>query len=408
MIGKTNTEGGSVDINELTTTPSDVISGKKFYGTGNDEIQTGTLSLSGNAGAGDVLSGKTFYNTNAQSKQSGSLSLSGNAGDGNVLKGKTYYTTDAKTKRTGTMTDWTGNPNHITNRRIANGRFEVAVDSGYHGCNWNGNSYEYMSYGEVAGTLGLSAGNLAQGVTKCGLTGTYKGLGNAGVADVRKGKTFSTGSLSNATGTMPEQGGSTTIPGTANKTIVSANKYVNGNIVVAGDANLIAANIRKGTTIFGVAGTWQGYADPLVYLYKRGTWSNLQTAGLTGTGDSNDPVINTDYIRFSGSNPYVFCRLNQTVDLTNHSYIKLVTNATNAIHPGIEILSISKSSNSTIKTTNPVVINDSASNIYNLSSGSEHTLILNIANFTGMYYIYMGYSSAGSALYINELFLSTY
>lgn len=50
------------------------------------------------------------------------------------------------------------------------------------------------------------------------------------------------------------QGGSTTTPGTANKTIVSANKYVTGDIIVKGDANLIASNIISGKSIFGVSG----------------------------------------------------------------------------------------------------------------------------------------------------------
>lgn len=111
------------------------------------------------------------------------------------------------------------------------------------------------------------------------------GSGNATAADILAGKTASTdagdvigeipirGQLNKAlslnetynlpsgyysggkiTQNIATQGGSTTTPGTANKTIVSANKYVTGDIIVKGDANLIASNIISGKSIFGVSG----------------------------------------------------------------------------------------------------------------------------------------------------------
>lgn len=123
---------------------------------------------------------------------------------------------------------------------------------------------------QIRNAGGLTAAKLAQGQSAFGLTGTYKGLGNAAAADVRSGKTFSTAALSNAAGTMPEQGGSTTTPGTAAKTIVAANRYVTGSIIVAGDANLVPGNIKKNVTIFGVKGTWSGYVPVATDLYLRG------------------------------------------------------------------------------------------------------------------------------------------
>ena len=56
-------------------------------------------------------------------------------------------------------------------------------------------------------------------------------------------------------GTMTEQGGSTITPGTKQKTAVSANQFVTGDIIVAGDPDLVAANIVSGKNIFGVAGS---------------------------------------------------------------------------------------------------------------------------------------------------------
>ena len=56
-------------------------------------------------------------------------------------------------------------------------------------------------------------------------------------------------------GTMTEQGGSTITPGTKQKTAVSGGRYVTGDILVAGDADLVPANIVSGKNIFGVAGS---------------------------------------------------------------------------------------------------------------------------------------------------------
>lgn len=71
-------------------------------------------------------------------------------------------------------------------------------------------------------------------------------------------------------GTMPEQGGKTVTPKSSNQTAVSANRYVTGNIVVAGDSNLKAANIKKGVPIFGITGTFEGYIAGPADLYNKG------------------------------------------------------------------------------------------------------------------------------------------
>ena len=104
---------------------------------------------------------------------------------------------------------------------------------------------------------------------------------NATPSQVLSGYKFvgSAGSLQ--TGTMPTQGGSTITPGTSNKTAVSAGRYVSGNIVVTGDADLVASNIRNGKNIFGVTGN--------VKEYK--LWSgNLTTGSRTRYTDVNTNV----------------------------------------------------------------------------------------------------------------------
>jgi hypothetical protein len=79
-----------------------------------------------------------------------------------------------------------------------------------------------------------------------------KATGNAAVGDVLAGKTFSNDGANGLTGTMPNQGARTITPGTANQSIAAG--YHNGSGYVKGDANLIAGNIPKDKTIFGVTG----------------------------------------------------------------------------------------------------------------------------------------------------------
>lgn len=59
------------------------------------------------------------------------------------------------------------------------------------------------------------------------------------------------------TGSIPSKGAASFRPGTASQTI-AAGQYLSGVQTIEGDANLLAANIRQGVSIFGVAG---GY-DP--------------------------------------------------------------------------------------------------------------------------------------------------
>ena len=53
------------------------------------------------------------------------------------------------------------------------------------------------------------------------------------------------------------QGAQTIYPSTSDQTIASG-KYLTGTQTIKGDANLLAANIKSGVTIFGITGTYDG------------------------------------------------------------------------------------------------------------------------------------------------------
>lgn len=199
------------------------------------------------ANADDVVKGKIAGVAGQDDPVAGTLELTGTAVAGDVLSGKTYYTTNPKTKQTGTM----ANRGAVSQALNAGGTY--TIPGGYHN-----------------GSGKVTANSLAS-QTSATATAAY----------ISSGKTAWVNG-SKVTGTLATQGGSTTTPGTANKTIVTASKHVTGNIVVAGNGNLVAGNIKKGVNIFGVTGTFQGYVPTTTDLYLRGNniknWLTKQPA----------------------------------------------------------------------------------------------------------------------------------
>ena len=58
------------------------------------------------------------------------------------------------------------------------------------------------------------------------------------------------------TGTLMQQSGKTVTPGKSNIVAVESGKYTTGTVYVKGDSNLTADNIKSGTSIFGVTGSY--------------------------------------------------------------------------------------------------------------------------------------------------------
>ena len=73
-------------------------------------------------------------------------------------------------------------------------------------------------------------------------------------ASVTQGAGYVAAGTKSATRQLSTQAGTTITPGTSAKTAVAAGRYTTGAVTVAGDANLVAANIKSGVSIFGVAG----------------------------------------------------------------------------------------------------------------------------------------------------------
>lgn len=137
-----------------------------------------------------------------------------------------------------------------------------------------------MELSEVASTLGLTAAKLAKGQTVCGIAGTYTSDANASASHILKDKTAYVNG-SKITGNIASLGAQTITPGTSDKTI-SSGQYLSGVQTIKGDSNLVAANIIKGKSIFGVNGTASIYK----YLSVNVT-SSSTTQVFHDTGGSN-------------------------------------------------------------------------------------------------------------------------
>ena len=86
-------------------------------------------------------------------------------------------------------------------------------------------------------------------------------------------------------GTIPSQGAQTITPGTSAKTI-AAGRYLSGAQTIAGDADLVPANIKSGVSIFGVSGSYSGN-EPVYGEWDESMVSSVGFNSFTITTPSN-------------------------------------------------------------------------------------------------------------------------
>ena len=207
---------------------------------------------------------------------------------------------------------------------------------------------------------------------------------------------------SKITGTIPSQAGGTLTPSTSAVTANCSGKYMTSNYTIPAFALPPANALCKGYsyTLYGktVTGTFEGYVASPLYFFNNGTWSNLQTTGMTNT-----TATGTYLSLNSGS----IGRLNQTVDLTNYKYLKVKAQTKNPSSAGYKFyIGISKSAS---ETDNSI----SVYNVFNSTSSALGVNIFDITSYQGGYYIYIfGFinlysgSAATSIGSIYEIFLS--
>ena len=181
--------------------------------------------------SGNIKSGVSLFGVNGDSNVVDTSS--GTAAAGHLLAGKSAWVAGAEVN--GAMP----NDGAVT---LAPGTADQAIAAGYH----NGS-------GKCSGDANLVSGNIKSGVSVFGVNGSViPQSGNAVAADVLSGKTFSNAGGA-GTGSMPNNGAVMLTPSTIDQTIGSG--YHNGAGQCAGDADLVAGNIRSGVNLFAVNGS---------------------------------------------------------------------------------------------------------------------------------------------------------
>lgn len=101
-----------------------------------------------------------------------------------------------------------------------------------------------------------------------------------------------------ATKQLEVQAAATITPGTAKKTAVAAGRYTTGAVEVEGSADLKAENIKKGVTVFGVSGAFEGNSVETCEVSIKFTGLlgsvNIAYTEDTGTGTASKTIEGTD------------------------------------------------------------------------------------------------------------------
>ena len=154
----------------------------------------------------------------------------------------------------------------------------------------------YVASGKVTGTIpSRSASNVtASGATVTVPSGHYPSQVQKSVNTATQAKpsisvsssglitasaTQSAGYVSSGiksiTKQLTTQAAKTVTPKATSQTAVASGRYTTGNVTVAGSANLVPANIKRGVNIFGVTGTFEGESSEIM---KEVDWAGFSKA----------------------------------------------------------------------------------------------------------------------------------
>lgn len=119
------------------------------------------------------------------------------------------------------------------------------------------------------------------------------------------------GGSKSATQQLPTQGAKTVTPTTSEQTVVATGRYTTGDVVVAGDANLVPANIAQGVSIFGVTGTHSGLGKKITAHIGTGpdpmfgrTWLGVGESGVVFIMANQDYTLVAPSMIYLADTPY--------------------------------------------------------------------------------------------------------
>ena len=210
-------------------TASQVLSGKECWANGSKI--TGTMST---MVAQTITPGFDDQVISTSGKYlSGDITIKGDVNliGSNILSGKTIFGVHGSTNVVNTYLNPTANP--ASDSDIKSGKCA------------------FVNGSKVTGTL-PTISHASPTIVVNGTTGVITASHNISTTGIITAGTKS------ATKQLATQSAKTITPGTSAKTAVAKGYYTTGAVTVAGDANLIASNIKKDVSIFGVTGTYEG------------------------------------------------------------------------------------------------------------------------------------------------------
>lgn len=241
-----NSASGS--SNKLTFTPT---TANKFINipTGyNTTASYYTLKGDSNLKAENIKSGVTIFGINGSYTASSGLDTSdATAAAIDILKNKTAYVNGSKI--TGTMTN-----NGQTGGTITSQGGTYTIPAGY---TTGGTVTANISSGSttVSGSASASSATITTGNGTLTLTKSVSIIPSVNAGYISSG---TQGSVNiSLTASVTTKAAATITPSTSNQTIASGT-YLTGTQTIAGDADLVAGNIKSGVNIFGVTGTYSG------------------------------------------------------------------------------------------------------------------------------------------------------
>lgn len=178
-----------------------------------------------------------------------------NATAAQILTGYTGYVNDVLI--TGTM------PNRGAVSISLNCGGSYTIPQGYHNGSGKVTANSLASQTSANATAAQILSGYTAWVNGSKITGTMANRGAVSYKLPANGSYTIASGYHNGSGKVTQslttQGGKTVTPTTSNQTACVSGRWVTGNIICAGASTLTAGNIKKGVTIFGVKGTWQGF-----------------------------------------------------------------------------------------------------------------------------------------------------
>lgn len=241
-----NSASGS--SNKLTFTPT---TANKFINIPigyNTTASYYTLKGDSNLKAENIKSGVTIFGISGSYTASTGLDTSdATASAADILSNKTAYVNGSKI--TGTMTN-----NGQTGGTITSQGGTYTIPAGY---TTGGTVTANINSGSttVSGSASASSATITTGNGTLTLTKSVSITPSVNAGYISSG---TQGSVNiSLTASVTTKAAATITPSTSNQTIASGT-YLTGTQTIAGDADLVAGNIKSGVNIFGVTGTYSG------------------------------------------------------------------------------------------------------------------------------------------------------